>query len=118
MKLSLNGIFIHGNVMYYRIRIDNLSDISYTIGQLRFFICDKKKAKRTASQEIEVKPLYIYHDATTINGGTEHTLVVALTKFTIPEKKYLDIQVMEKNGGRHLELHTKNKKVIKAVLIE
>ncbi|MGA9638970.1 conjugative transposon protein TraN [Flavobacterium sp.] len=111
IKLQLNGLFIHENVMYYRIKIENHSNINYDISQLRFFIRDQKKAKRTASQEIEISPLYTYNKTETIEGKSEVCFVFALTKFTIPDEKHLAIQLMEDEGGRHLELHMKNKKM-------
>lgn len=113
----LDGIFIHHEVMYYRIRISNHSNINYDIDQLRFFIRDQKKAKRTASQEIEMKPLYVQNDTSIVAGQTEHCFVFALSKFTIPDKKYLIIQLMEKNGGRNLALKVHNRKIIKAVYL-
>lgn len=114
IKLRLNGLFIRDDVMYYQIRVTNKSTINYGIGQFRFFIRDQKKSKRTATQEIEIKPLYIQNDTSAIAGQSEHILVFALPKFTIPDKKYLAIQLMEKSGGRHLELDVHNKTIIKA----
>jgi hypothetical protein len=50
-------------------------------------------------------------------GQSEHVFVFALPKFTIPDNKFLEIQIMEKNGGRNLELKIHNKTIIKAKLI-
>jgi conjugative transposon TraN protein len=118
MRLRLDGLFIRDNVMYYRIKMENQSNINYDIDQVRFYIRDRKKAKRTATQEIEIKPLYVQNDTPTIKGLSEHIFVFALPKFTIPDQKYLAVQLMEKNGGRHLELNVKNRKIAKAVQIE
>lgn len=117
MKLHLNGLFIHEKVMYYRIKIANNSNVSYDIGQLRFFIRDLKKAKRTASQEIEITPLYIYNNTEVVEGKSEVCLVFALPKFTMPDKKFLAIQLMEDQGGRHLELQVKNKKLMQLAVL-
>src|SRR3970040_1351302 len=103
IKLHLNGIFIQNDVMYYRIVVVNHSKIKYDIDQFRFFIRDSRKVKRTASQEIEITPLHILNNYETIDEESENTFVFAVAKFTIPEKKYLAIQLMEKDGGRHLE---------------
>lgn len=111
VKFRLDGVFIHQNIMYYRLRIVNQSTINYEIDQLRFFIRDQRKVKRTASQEIELLPLYVYNQYTEIEGKTEVCQVFVLEKFTIPDKKYLVIQLMEKQGGRHLELQIKNNKL-------
>jgi conjugative transposon TraN protein len=117
IKLQLNGIFIQKNMMYFRIPVRNNSTITYDIDQLRFFIRDTKKVKRTASQEIEILPFYILNDVAAIDEESENTFVFALPKFTIPEEKYLAIQLMEKNGGRHLELDVKNKKIEKVTVL-
>lgn len=114
---GLNGIFIRDNLMYLRLTITNTSNISYDIDQLRFLIRDQKKAKRTASQEIEITPVHIKNKITKINGRSSQTLVVVVSKFTIPNKKYLAIQLFEANGGRHIELSVKNRTIIKAAVL-
>jgi len=118
IRLKLNGMYIHEDLMYLRFNIRNKTDINYDIDQLRLYIRDQKKPKRTASQEIAITPVFAYNNTSKVNGQTSNTFVFAVPKFTIPDKKYLVVQVMEKNGGRHLELHIKNKKVVKASKIE
>jgi len=118
IRLKLNGIYIHEDVMCLRIRIFNSTNINYDIDQLRFYIRDQKKVKRTASQEIEISPVLVHNDTTKVPGKTDKTFAFVVPKFTIPDKKLLIIQLMEKNGGRHLELHVKNKKIIKASRID
>ena len=117
IKLHLNGIFIQNDVMYYRIVVVNHSKIKYDIDQFRFFIRDSKKVKRTASQEIEITPLHILNNYETIDEESENTFVFAVPKFTIPEKKYFAIQLMENNGGRHLTIQVKNKKLIQVTVL-
>ncbi len=108
IKLQINGIFIHQDVMYFRLLLGNASRINYDIDQLRFFIRDQKKSKRTASQEIEITPLFSTSNLKTINDESEVSVVFSFPKFTIPDKKYLVIQLIEKNGGRNVELDVKN----------
>lgn len=112
MKLDVTGIFIHQDVLYFRLVLGNNSKINYEIDQLRFFIRDRKKSKRTASQEIEVIPLYSTSASSVIPDKSEVNIVYAVSKFTIPEKKYLTIQLIEKNGGRHIEIDVKNNDLI------
>jgi conjugative transposon TraN protein len=118
IRFNTNGLFIHDNTLFVRVSIRNRSNISYDIDQLRFYIRDRKKAKRTATQELEITPLFIDNKTGKIEGHSEETIVFALSKFTIPDKKYLAVQLMERDGGRHLELHVKNRKIVKAVPIE
>src|SRR5688572_28403052 len=60
--LSLDGVYIKENIMFYRCRIKNQSNINYDVDFLRFYVRDRAKVKRTASQEVDVEPLYIYGD--------------------------------------------------------
>lgn len=115
--LSLNGIYIHNDVLYYRLELANKSQLSYDIGNVRFFIRDKKRVKRGSLQELETTPLYILGDTLSIPGMTSHILVYALEKFTIPDYKYLSISMMEKNGGRHFRLDVSNRRILRARLI-
>jgi len=112
INLTVSGIFIHQDVLYFRLVLGNTSKINYDIDQLRFFIRDQRKSKRTASQEIEILPLFSTSNSMLIPDKSEVNLVYALSKFTIPEKKYLTIQLIEKNGGRQLEINIKNNDII------
>ncbi|THF52966.1 conjugative transposon protein TraN [Flavobacterium supellecticarium] len=115
IMLDLNGIFIHQDIMYFKAKIENRSNIGYDIDQFRLFIRDQKKAKRTASQEVEIEPVYVHNQVDKIKARSIQIMIFAVPKFTIPDKKYLNIQLMEKNGGRHLELAVKNKSIINAI---
>lgn len=107
ISLEISAIFISQDIFYFRIVFENKSKINYDIDQLRFFIRDQRKSKRTASQEIEILPLYTTSSSQVIPDKSKVVKVFALDKFTIPEKKYLTLQIIEKNGGRHLELDLK-----------
>lgn len=112
VQLKVNGIFIHQDVIYFRVLLGNNSRINYDVDQLRFFIRDQKKSKRTASQELEIMPLFSTSDFSKISDNSELTLVFAISKFTIPDKKQFTLQLIEKNGGRHIELNIKNSDLI------
>ena len=114
MEIELNGFYINGNILFCKLQLSNQSQINYDIDQFRIYIRDRKKSKRTASQEIEIRPIKITGNAATIAGNSDEFLVIALPKFTIPDDKYLVIEMMEKNGGRNLQLKVKGKHIIKA----
>lgn len=117
MNLSLQDIFIHGNTLYYRIQIRNKSSISYDIKSLKFLIKDRKKAKRTSSQEIELVPLFVGNNSDRIQAYASATMIYAVKKFTIPDGKILRINLFEENGGRHLTLKVDNKDILKAKIL-
>jgi conjugative transposon TraN protein len=114
IKFSLNGIYIDDDVIFYQVQIKNKSNINYDIQSLRFFIRDKQKLKRTASQEDELFPLYVKDKISKINGRASASIVYALQKFTIPNAETLDIELFEKNGGRNLRLRIDNQAIVKA----
>jgi conjugative transposon TraN protein len=114
MRLRLNGLYIENNVLYFQLELCNRSNLPYDIDLLRFVVKDEQRANRTASQEIELSPLYVYGNTASVRDHATSILVFALPKFTIPDKKYLLIQLMEKSGGRHLHLEVHNRTLVKA----
>jgi conjugative transposon TraN protein len=118
ISLKLEGIYIKGQILYFQLGLENSSNINYDIEQLRFFIRDQKKVKRTATQETELQPQQVTGNARIIRGQSRQTIVAGIPKFTIPDKKILIIQLMEKQGGRNLELNIKNKSVVAAKAIK
>jgi Bacteroides conjugative transposon TraN protein len=115
MIVRVSGIYIKENVIYYQLQFNNLSPIDYDIDFVRFYIRDKTKSKRTANQENELIPLYIAGNTASIKAASKSVIVVALQKFTIPDAKYLAIEINEKNGGRNLSMRVKNRKIMKAI---
>ena len=113
--MYLTGLFIRDNVMYYQLELENDGNICYDVEQLRFFIRDKKKSKRTASQELEQVPIYVHGNASILHEQSIQVIVVALPKLTIPDKKEFIVQLMEKNGGRHLSFKVKNKHLMRSI---
>lgn len=113
ITLAVTGLFIHNDLIHYRIKIVNDTHISYDIDQLRFFIRDQKKAKRTASQEIEILPVWIYKAIEKVGAKGVAQFVCVLPKFTIPDDKNLIVELIERSGGRHLLLELKNSKTNK-----
>jgi len=117
MRLLLSGIYIDNDVLYLQLNVDNKTNIDYDFESLNFSIKDIKQTKQTAVQEIQQTPLLLYNDPGFVKGRTDLSFVVALEKFTIPDKKMLVIQLMEKNGGRNLSLKIKNNTLVKAKTI-
>lgn len=115
MEAEVTGIYIKDDIIYYQLQLSNESPVDYDIELLRFYIRDKKKGKRTAVQENELMPVYIAGNTVQVKARNNNTIVVALDKFTIPDAKYLVIQMMEKNGGRHLQVRITNRKIVRSV---
>ncbi|NIJ52612.1 conjugative transposon protein TraN [Dyadobacter arcticus] len=117
-ELFISGLYIEEGLLVYKVDLINNSSIRYDIENFRFFLRDRKHPKRTAIQESEIKPFHIRGDTSAVAPHSSHSFIYVLPKMTIPDKKYLAIQVQEKNGGRHLNLRVRNKHILKAVPIK
>jgi conjugative transposon TraN protein len=116
--LSLTGIYIAEDLLYFQIKLENQTNINFDVDQFRFFIRDNRKSKRTAVQELEQIPIQVLGNTEKIPTQSTQTIVVVLAKFTIPDQKHLGIELMEQQGGRHLKIKVKNHHIIQAAVVE
>jgi conjugative transposon TraN protein len=114
MVLTLQSIHVAGDFIFYKVRIRNKSAINFDIKSLKFYIRDRKKVKRTSSQEIEAPPVFVLNKTEKVNGYASTEMVFALRKFTIPDGKSLHIDLFEQDGGRNLKLKLSNSDILKA----
>ena len=117
MQLRVRGIYINNDIIYFKVQAKNNSNISYDIDNFRFSIKDRLKSTRTATQELELTPIYTYNPFNNVQADSLASCIIAIPKFTLPDSKYLSIQMFEKNGSRNLTLGLKNKHIMKAVVI-
>lgn len=117
LKFSLLGLYIKADVMFYRFEISNRSNIDYDVDFLKLYIRDRSKVKRAASQEVELVPISLSGNIQRISGNTTEEIIVAVGKQTIPNSKFMNIELFEKNGGRHLTLEIKSKAITNARLL-
>ena len=113
MKVLLTGIYIQDDLFWFRIVISNRSPIAYRPEYIKFFIRDKHEAKRTAVQETELMPTWKTPDEPTPGRG-KTTNIFSFPVFTLDNQKKLLIQIVEKNGGRLLELYIPPKVLLKS----
>jgi conjugative transposon TraN protein len=115
ITLALLGMYSQDDVFFFPLRLANASNIGYDIDFIKFYVRDKKVAKRTALQESELTPVFVYNARqTAIPGPGSLNQVYALRKFTIPDDKNLVVELFEKGGGRQLSLVVTNRAILKA----
>lgn len=114
MSLQWLGCFISERILFCKIKLTNRSNIGFDIDQLQLYIRDHQISKRTASQEIGVRPLFISGDTGTLKARSSRIWVLVLDKFTLPDDKHFAIEILEKNGGRHLYLKIHHRQFINA----
>lgn len=114
---EVTGIYVKESILYYQLQLTNQSPLNFDIEVIRFFVKDKKRAKRTSIQEKELTPVHVVGNTKQVGAYGSTTIVLAFEKLTIPDKKYLGIQIMERNGGRHLAMRLGNKKLLQARIL-
>ncbi|MGO1597067.1 MAG: conjugative transposon protein TraN [Sphingobacterium sp.] len=117
MHFQLDGIFVDGGRIFFRIHLINKSDLGYQVGQFRTFLLDKKQLKRTAIQEKEFTPQWLAGNLDFVPPRSRRSFLFVLPQFTIPDKKHLIIQLMEENGARNFSLKMGNSHLQKATPI-
>lgn len=118
MNLKLKGVYIKNDVLYFQLQCKNLSKINYDVDMLRFYIRDQFRSKRTAVQEVEMKPYSIFGSHSNFKAEGSEVFVVAMPKFTVPFAKYFTVVINEKNGARNLHLNLGNHLIFEAKRLE
>jgi conjugative transposon TraN protein len=113
MRMQLKGIWFSENTLWYKLQFNNRSQVDFRTDYLRFFLRDRKRAKRTAIQETEMLPVY-QSITRKIDGSGQAEWVIGFHPFTVPPDKKLIIQISEKGNGRTVILPVKSKIVLKA----
>lgn len=113
-SLQWMGWFIHDNTLFCKLQFINRSAIGYDIDQFQCYIRDNTISRRTATQELIQQPLFVSGDTGSIKAKSSRIWIIALEKFTIPDDKHFAVEVLEKNGGRHLYLRTSNRLLMTA----
>jgi conjugative transposon TraN protein len=117
MKLTclLTSLYVKNKTIYFQMTVRNDSEIDYEIDFFKFYLRDKDVLKRMAAQEVELKPFANYPKTlTTIRSNTEYTTVYALPLRTFPEDKVIEVELYEKDGGRHLRFQVESDIMLQA----
>lgn len=114
LTVWLNNVNIHNDVLYFTFEIINTSNLNMNIDFTKCFIKDKKTIKNSPEQEVESVPLLNYNYKNYIESNSSNVFVMAFPKFTIPDKKKFEVEIFDKDGGRHLTFSIKDDLIINA----
>ena len=115
LSVKAGSVGYKQETLFFPLHVANKSNVTYDVDFVKFYIQDKKVAKRTAEQALEITPIYVYNGSQKkieVKGKLEQVYV--FKKFTIPEQKQLIIEVYEKGGGRNVKLSLANSDLLKA----
>jgi conjugative transposon TraN protein len=117
MQLRLNNIWLSNDLLFFEVSITNKTNIGYRVEGFNWWIDDKKQLKATNVQEYPVLPQSQHYGVSYVPAGTTLREVFVLSKLTIPDKRVLRIEMLEKalgNTGRKLSLEIKNRDILSA----
>jgi conjugative transposon TraN protein len=117
IRFAITNIFIDKDILFFKFKITNYSNIDYVPDFVRFYIQDAKVKKKTAIQQIEQIPMFFFDMPDRVAAHDTHSFTVALNKFTIPDKKKLIIEMQERDGGRHFFYKLGNEPIISAEIL-
>ena len=118
MKFLLRGLYAHNGLLYFHTRMENETNMPYSVDFVTFKVVDKKMAKRTAIQELVLQPFRAYHQVMQVRGkGSEHSVFV-LDQFSLLEDKQLEVTLYERNGGRTLTFYVEQEDLLLAQKID
>ncbi|MBC8155879.1 MAG: conjugative transposon protein TraN, partial [Bacteroidetes bacterium] len=115
MSLRLSGLYVQGGTLYVQCHINNDSEVDYQLDFAKFYIRDRDVLKRMASQEMELPVQASYPETLTkFRGRTNYTMVYAIPLKTFTEDKVIEMELYEKEGGRHLRFQIDSDIMLKA----
>lgn len=117
IQFSVRALHVNDNKYYFTLQLNNRSNVAYEIEWITFKIVDKKILKRTVVQDKLLGPIRIKMPVTTASHHSDLMGIYLLDQFTLLKDQVLEIEMLEKNGGRHQKVELENKDLINARLI-
>ena len=117
IQFSVRALHVNDSKFFFTLEIKNSSNVSYEIDLVNFKIIDKRNLKRTVVQDKLLEPVRVYFPTMTASHHSDISGVYLLDQFTLLKDQVLEIEILEKNGGRHQKVQLDNKYLIQARLI-
>lgn len=110
---SVNNIYAVNDYFFIDFSLQNSTGIKYDIDEIRVKLTDKKEAKATNSQTVELTPVFSLNRAASFSKGYRNVIVV--DKLTFPDEKVLRLEIAEKQiSGRVVYINIEYDDVLNA----
>jgi conjugative transposon TraN protein len=117
IQFSVRALHVNDNKFYFTLQVKNSSNVAFAIDLVNFKVVDKKNLKRTVVQDKLLEPVRIHFPVMTAIHHSDILGVYLLDQFTLLKDQVLEIEILEKNGGRHQKVQLENADLISAKLI-
>jgi len=116
MQSFLNNVYTLGNYIFLDISFRNVTNLPYTIDEIRFTIEDKKITKATNIQSVEVKPEFTLFNKSSFKKNYRNVFV--FRRFNYPGNKQLSIALSEKQiSGRAINIKVPYRDILDADIV-
>lgn len=113
MKARVNNIYSVGDYFFLDYTLENKTKIPYDIDEVRVKLTDKREAKATNVQTVEIKPVFSLNKTKKFKKKLRNVLV--LEKLTFPEDKILKLEISESQiSGRIINLEIEYEDILNA----
>lgn len=104
IRAVVNNIYSIDDYFFIDFSLYNSTKVKYDINEIRVKLNDKKEAKSTNSQTIELQPVFTLNKASSFKKAYRNILV--LNKLTFPDEKVLTLEISENQiSGRVIYLN-------------
>lgn len=117
IEFSVRALHVNDSKFYFTLQVKNQSNVGYAIEWVNFKIVDKKNLKRTVVQDKILEQVRTYFPERIIADHSDSKGIYMLDQFTLLKDQVLEIEILEKNGGRHLKVQLENEDLVHARLI-
>lgn len=113
LRLALKGVYLGDSLLWLSLELQDRTAIGFPAGSLRLYSEDLKKIKRTATQELDMAPVF-WDGFGGLRGRGRRVAAVALRPFVAGRGKRLVIEVSDPVGGRQVVLRVKGRLLLRA----
>jgi conjugative transposon TraN protein len=117
IQMEIRTICIKGDALFLELEVTNRTNMAFDAETFNFWISDRRQQRATNVQEYQFYPDYSRFELKRVPSGEKAKEVFVIEKLTIPDKRVLRIEMLEKapgNTGRKLTLELKNRDLRKA----
>ncbi|MEN5058901.1 DUF4138 domain-containing protein [Sphingobacterium kitahiroshimense] len=120
MGLAVSGIFVYKGNIYMKLVMTNKSSIDYNVDALMFSVQPRRKSRRaTSTQDVYQQPIHSKNLPKSVLANQEvKNILVCFVPFTISNDNVFDIQLVEKEGSRTLNVKLQSKHILSAKIIQ
>ncbi len=113
LRLALKGVYLRDSLLWLSFELRDRTAMGFSAGSMRVFTEDKKSVKRTATQELDITPVFS-EGIGVLAGETRQATAVALRPFSVGRGRRLVIAISDGEDVRRVVLRVKGRLLLRA----